>query len=76
MRSKLVYSAENQISNRFLLSTVAMSAVRKLHVNSTRVEDTTNHVFSEVADGNYIQVKMPEIKPADHIDTLLMPIAS
>ena len=76
MRSELVYSAGNQISNRFLLSTVAMSAVRRLHINSTRVEDTTNRVFSEVANGNYVQVKMPEIKPAEHIDLLLLPIAS
>ena len=76
MRSELVYSAGNQISNRFLLSTVAMSAVRRLHINSTRVEDTTNRVFSEVANGSYLEVKLPEIKPAEHIDLLLLPIAS
>jgi len=76
MRSELVYSAGNQITNRFLLSTVAMNAVRKLHVNSTRVEDTTNQVLSEVAHGNYVQVTMPEIKPTEHIDLLLLPIAS
>lgn len=76
MRSQLVYSAGIQISNRFLLSTVAMNAVRKLHINSTRVEDTTNEVFSEVANGNYIQVKMPELKAAPSIDHLLMPVAS
>lgn len=76
MRSELVYSAGNQISNRFLLSTVAMNAVRKLHINSTRVEDTTNRVFSDVANGNYVQVTMPEIKPAEDIGPLLLPIAS
>jgi len=76
MRSELVYSAGNQITNRFLLSTVAMSAVRKLHINSTRVEDTTNRVFSEVANGSYLEVKLPDIKPAEHIDLLLQPIAS
>ncbi|MFZ0662727.1 MAG: hypothetical protein WAM66_08550 [Acidobacteriaceae bacterium] len=76
MRSQLVYSAGIQISNRFLLSTVAMNAVRKLHINSTRVEDTTNQVFSEVANGNYIQVKMPEVKAAPAIDHLLLAIAS
>jgi hypothetical protein len=75
MRSQLVYSAGIQISNRFLLSTVAMNAVRKLHINSTRVEDTTNQVFSEVANGSYVQVKMPEIKAAPSIDHLLMPVA-
>lgn len=53
-----------------------MSAVRKLHVNSTRVEDTTNQVLSEVAHGNYVQVTMPEIKPAEDIGHFLLPIAS
>lgn len=76
MRSELVYSAGNQISNRFLLSTVAMGAVRKLHINSTRVEDTTNMVFTEVAKGNYVEAKMPAIKPAPHIELLLLPVAS
>jgi len=76
MRSQLVYSAGNQISNRFLLSTVTMNAVRKLHINSTRVEDTTNQVFSEVAKGNYVQVTLPEVKPAPVIDDLLMHAAS
>lgn len=70
MRSQLIYSAGNQISNRFLLSTVAMNAVRKLHVSSTRVEDTTNQVFSDMANGNYVQVTMPEVKPAPAIDPL------
>jgi hypothetical protein len=76
MRSELVYSAGVQISNRFLLSTVAMNAVRKLHISSTRVEDTTNQVFTEVANGNYVQVKMPQVKAVPTIDPLLLPIAS
>lgn len=75
MRSELVYSAGIQITNRFLLSTVAMGAVRKLHINSTRVEDTTNQVFTEVANGNYVQVTMPKIKAAPSIDPLLIPVA-
>jgi hypothetical protein len=76
MRSELVYSAGIQISNRFLLSTVAINAVRKLHINSTRVEDTTNNVFTEVAKGLYLQTKMPEVKPPDAIDPLLLSMAS
>lgn len=72
MRSQLVYSAGTQISNRFLLSTIAMNAVRKLHINSTRVEDTTNQVFSDVANGSYVQVTMPALKAAPVIDDLLM----
>lgn len=76
MRSELVYSAGAQISNRFMLSTVAMNAVRKLHITSTRVEDTTNLVFSEVANGNYTQVTVPELKPQPAIDPLLLSLAS
>ena len=76
MRSELVYSAGIQITNRFLLSTVTMNAVRRLHITSTRVEDTTNQVFSEVANGNYVQVKMPEIKEMPTIDPLLLSVAS
>lgn len=76
MRSQLVYSAGTQISNRFLLSTIAMNAVRKLHINSTRVEDTTNQVFSDVANGSYVQVTMPTLKAAPVIDDLLMHAAS
>jgi hypothetical protein len=75
MRSELIYSAGLQVTNRFLLSTIAMAAVRKLHVNSTRVEDTTNQIFSEVANGNYVQVTMPKIKAAAAIDPLLIPVA-
>ncbi len=76
MRSQLIYSAGKQISNRFLLSTVAMNAVRKLHVNSTRIEDTTNQVFSEMGNGNYVEVTMPEVKSAAVMDDLLMHTAS
>ncbi|HUY82815.1 MAG TPA: hypothetical protein VMU92_13900 [Acidobacteriaceae bacterium] len=76
MRSELVYSAQLQIPNRFLLSTVAMNAVRKLHIQSTRVEDTTNSVFTEVAKGLYAPIRMPQIKPQPAIDPLLLAIAS
>ena len=72
MRSELVYSAGIRVPNRFLLSSMAIIAVRKLHVNSTRVEETANQVFSDVANGNYLQVTLPEIKPLPHIDSLLI----
>lgn len=72
MRSELVYLAGIQVSNRFLLSTIAISAVRKLHINSTRVEDTTNQVLTEVARGNYVQAKLPEPKAPAAIDPLLL----
>ena len=76
MRSELVYSAGLQVPNRFLLSTLTIKAVRKLHVTNTRVEETTNQVFSDVANGNYLEVTLPELKPALVADTTLISPAS
>jgi hypothetical protein len=72
MRSELVYSAGLKIENRFLLSSMVMRAVRVLHVNSTRTEDTVNRVFAEVAEGHYTDVELPEIVPPPPIDTLVV----
>jgi hypothetical protein len=72
MRSNLVYSAGLKIENRFLLATVVMRAVRKLHIDSTRTEDTTNRVFSEVAGGKYVTVQMPAVVAAPAIEPLLI----
>lgn len=74
MRSELVYSAGLKIENRFLLSTTVMRAVRVLHVNSGRTEDTLNRVFAEVARGRYTDVTLPEIAPPPPIDALLVPL--
>jgi hypothetical protein len=76
MRSELVYSAGLQIENRFLLATTVMRAVRKLHINSTRTEDTTNQVLGEVAQGRFTEVKMPEITPPPAIEALLITSAA
>jgi hypothetical protein len=72
MRSNLVYSAGLKIENRFLLATVVMRAVRKLHIDSTRTEDTTNRVFSEVAGGRYVSVQLPAIATPTTIEPLLI----
>jgi hypothetical protein len=72
MRSKLVYSAGLKIENRFLLSATVMRAVRKLHVSSSRTEDTLNRVFADVAEGRYIDVTLPEIAPPPAIDALVV----
>lgn len=72
MRSKLVYSAGLKIENRFLLSATVMRAVRKLHVASGRTEDTLNRVFTDVAEGRYIDMKMPEITPPPTIEALVV----
>jgi hypothetical protein len=72
MRSDLVYSAGLQVHNRFLLASAVMRAVRKLHIDSTRTEDTINKVFSEVARSPQLIDKLPEITPPPPIDTLLI----
>ncbi len=76
MRSELVYSAGLKIENRFLLSAMVMRAVRKLHVNSSRTEDTLNKVFVEVAQGRCGPVELPPIEPPPTTEALLiLPLA-
>ena len=72
MRSQLVYEAGLKIENRFLLATTAMQATRKLHVSSTRTEDTVNRVLAEVARGSRIHGELPEITPPPPIDMLVI----
>lgn len=72
MRSELVYSAGIQIENRFLLAAVVIRAVRALHIDSTRTEDTANKVFAEVSQGRYVRVGMPAITPPPAIEPLLI----
>lgn len=72
MRSELVYEAGIKIENRFLLATTVMEAVRKLHVSSTRTEDTVNRVFAEVAKGTPIHGELPEVTPPPAIDLLVI----
>jgi hypothetical protein len=75
MRSELVYLAGIKIENRFLLSATVIRAVRMLHINSSRTEDTVNRVFAEVAQGRYIDVKLPKIAPPPVIEALVVPLA-
>ena len=75
MRSELVYLAGLKIDNRFLLSSTVMRAARLLHINSTRTEDTLNRVFTDVAEGRFVEVKLPEIVPPPPIDELVIPLA-
>lgn len=76
MRSELVYTAGIKIPNRFLLASVAMKAVQRLHVPTTRTEETANRVFSEVAHGRFTEVKMPLIKSEAPIEPLLISSAA
>lgn len=76
MRSDLVYAAGLQVGNRFLLASTAMQAVRRLHVDATRTEDTINRVFSEIANCREVIGSLPEIVPPPTIDELLIaPVA-
>jgi hypothetical protein len=72
MRSQLVYLAGLKIENRFLLSATVMRVARMLHVNSNRTEDTLNRVFGDVAEGRFVDVKLPEITPPPAIEALLV----
>jgi hypothetical protein len=75
MRSWLVYSAGVQVNNRFLLATIAMRAVRRLHINSTRTEETTNRVLAQIASGSYTDTAFPELAPMPTIEPVLIPVA-
>ena len=72
MRSELVYTAALRVANRFLLSTLTMKAVNRLHVTNTRVEETTNQVFSDVANGSYRRMTLSEVKPIPDVDNILI----
>jgi hypothetical protein len=61
MRSELVYGADHKIENRFLLAAVAMQATRKLHVRSTRTEDTVNTVLVKVAKSRSAHGALPQV---------------
>lgn len=79
MRSDLVYAAGLRIENRFLLASTAMVAVRRLHVDATRTEDTINKVFTEVASSTHQRQligQLPEITPPPVIDTLIITSAA
>ena len=71
MRSELVYSARVKIENSFLLAATVMRAVRKLHVSSSRTEDTLNRIFAEVSEGRFVHGELPEVVPPPPIDMLV-----
>ena len=72
MRSDLVYSAGRTIENRFLLATVAFRALRALHINSTRTEDTANQVFTDISEGRFTPAALPQPAPPPLIEPLLI----
>lgn len=61
MRSDLVFEAEVQVANRFLLATIAMRVTRQLHISSNPTEHTVNQVFSDIAHGRFTDAKLPPV---------------
>ena len=49
-----------------------MKAVKSLHINSTRTEDTANRVFVDLAGGRFTQVGLPVIVVPPAIEPLLI----
>jgi len=72
MRSDLVHSAGRAIENRFLLATIVSRAIRALHVDHTRTADTANRVFTEISQGRYARVELPEPPPPPLAEPLLL----
>jgi hypothetical protein len=52
MRSELIFGATTYVSNRFLLTRLASTAIRKFHRPNTRIEDTTNDVLVRFSRAN------------------------
>ena len=61
MRSDLVFEAESQVANRFLLASIAMRVARKLHISATATEHTVNQVLSDIANGHFTDAKLPPV---------------
>jgi hypothetical protein len=72
MRSQLVFTANCQVANRFLLATLAMRVACRLHISSSPTEHTVNHALAEIAKGRFIDAKMPELAQLPAIDALLI----
>ncbi|HWR34699.1 MAG TPA: DNA-directed RNA polymerase subunit omega [Clostridia bacterium] len=49
MRSDKVFEALHTLQNRYMLCQLASKATRKFHKPNTRIQDTTNDVFSRIA---------------------------
>jgi len=59
MRSERVYRALDTIPNRFSLCQTTARATRRLHILSTRTQDTVNAVLEEISGGKFVDVIPP-----------------
>lgn len=53
MRSEKVFEAASRIPNRYSLCQTTARATRRMHVPSTRPQDTMNEVLSAIGNGVY-----------------------
>ena len=63
MRSELIFGALTHVSNRYQLCQLASKATRKLHKPNSRLQDTTNEVFTRFRTANP-GTPLAEVKPA------------
>jgi len=56
MRSEKVYRALSHIPNRFRLCQATARATKRMHIPSTRTQDTMNAVLSEISSGTFGEV--------------------
>lgn len=71
MRSDMVFDAL-QSKNRFVLCHEAFKAIRLLHKNNTRIEDTTNNALQRLAGAqSHAALADPEAAPESAGDKLL-----
>lgn len=56
MDTRLVFAAERRIGHEFLLATLAMKAVYKMHRPGTRIEETMSEVFGILSQGRPVDL--------------------
>jgi hypothetical protein len=52
----LLFAAEKKVKDEFLLASIAMKAVKKMHEPGTRTEETASRVFEIVAKGHSVEI--------------------
>ena len=68
MQSHLVFSAEKKVTHEFLLATMAMKAVHRMHQPGIRTEDTASQVFAILANGQPVELPVEPRGGDDHLD--------
>ena len=64
MRSALIFQANSQVPNRYLLAKLLAKATRSLHKPGSRIQDTTNDVLVRLGRSNPIADVQPGEVPS------------